>query len=141
MNGWLIIDKPLGLSSAQVVGRVKWLLNLKKQKLKIGHAGTLDPLASGVLPLAIGQATKVVQFLTDADKAYEFEVTWGEERSTDDAEGEVVQMSDVRCQMSDIKRIMKSLWARLSKFHRNIPPSKLMESVLMILLEVAKLPT
>lgn len=154
MNGWLIIDKPLGLSSAQVVGRVKWLLknaqNLSLErtqsasgiitqrgennnsqsasgiatqrgeikKLKIGHAGTLDPLASGVLPLAIGEATKVVQFLTDADKAYEFEVTWGEERSTDDAEGEVVQMSDVRCQMSDIKRIMEDFIGEIEQ----IPP-------------------
>lgn len=94
MNGWIIINKPLGVSSAQVVGKVKWLLKLKSLKKKIGHAGTLDPLATGVLPLAVGECTKVVQFLTDADKTYEFEVTWGEERSTDDAEGEVISSSE-----------------------------------------------
>ena len=116
--GWLIIDKPLGLSSAQVVGRVKWILQLKQKKLKIGHAGTLDPLATGILPLAIGECTKVVQFLTDADKGYEFEVTWGEERSTDDAEGSITQKSDIRCQMSEIETAMKQFQGEIEQ----IPP-------------------
>lgn len=108
MNGWIVIDKPIGISSAGVVGKVKWLLQLKKLKKKIGHAGTLDPLATGVLPLAVGEATKVVQFLTDADKVYEFEVTWGQERDTDDAEGDVMQISDIKCQISDIEKVMES---------------------------------
>ena len=98
-NGFLIINKPIGLSSAQVVGKVKHLLGRNN---KIGHAGTLDPLATGVLPLAIGEATKVVHYLLDSDKEYEFEVTWGEERSTDDAEGEVVKKSEVRVRENEI---------------------------------------
>lgn len=90
INGWINLHKPLGLSSAQAVGRVKWLL----KPSKIGHAGTLDPLATGVLPLALGEATKCVNLLMDAKKIYEFEVTFGERRATDDAEGEVVATSD-----------------------------------------------
>jgi tRNA pseudouridine55 synthase len=118
MHGWLIIDKPLGLSSAQVVGKVKWLLGLKKLKLKIGHAGTLDPLATGLLPLAIGEATKVVQFLSDADKEYEFEVTWGEERSTDDAEGAVVASCEIRVLREEIEEVMKNFMGEIEQ----IPP-------------------
>jgi tRNA pseudouridine55 synthase len=117
-HGWLVIDKPLGLSSAQVVGRVKWLLQLKQKKLKIGHAGTLDPLASGLLPLAIGEATKVVQFLSDADKAYEFEVTWGEERSTDDAEGSVVASSKLQVASEEILKVMESFNGEIEQ----VPP-------------------
>jgi len=118
MYGWIIIDKPLGRSSAQVVGRVKWLLQLKQKKLKIGHAGTLDPLATGILPLAIGEATKVVQFLSDADKGYEFEVTWGEERSTDDAEGSVVASSELRVTKEEILQVMESFKGEIDQ----IPP-------------------
>ena len=91
INGWINLNKPFGLSSAQAVGKVKWLLRPQK----IGHAGTLDPLASGILPLALGEATKCVNLLMDAKKIYEFTVTFGERRSTDDAEGEVVATSDV----------------------------------------------
>src|SRR5271170_3522965 len=101
MNGWIILDKPSGITSAHAVAKVKGLLNPVSRKaaqdpaqslrasqdLKIGHAGTLDPLASGILPLALGEATKTVPYMMDADKAYEFTVTWGEERDTDDSEG------------------------------------------------------
>ena len=115
-NGWLIIDKPLGITSAHVVSKVKRLLGRNN---KIGHAGTLDPLASGVLPLAIGEATKVVQFLLDSSKVYEFEVTWGEERSTDDAEGEVVQRSELRVQRLEILAAMKSFTGNI----KQVPPN------------------
>lgn len=87
INGWVNLNKPLGITSADAVNKVKWLL--KPQK--IGHAGTLDPLATGVLPLALGEGTKCVNLLMDAKKTYEFSVTFGERRSTDDAEGEVVE--------------------------------------------------
>lgn len=84
-NGWLVLDKPLGITSAQAVGRVKRLLNPKK----IGHGGTLDPLASGILPLALGEATKAFQFVAANTKTYRFTVVWGSERTTDDMEGEI----------------------------------------------------
>ncbi len=102
INGWINLNKPLGLSSAQAVGKVKWLL--KPQK--IGHAGTLDPLATGVLPLALGEATKCVNLLVDAKKTYEFTVTLGERRSTDDAEGAVVATSEMLPTAEQIQAVL-----------------------------------
>ena len=116
MHGFVIINKPLGASSAQVVGRVKRLVG--KQN-KVGHAGTLDPLASGVLPLAIGEATKVVQFLIDASKVYEFEVSWGQETTTDDAEGEVVASSEQRAEISELEKILPQFTGEIEQ----LPPS------------------
>lgn len=101
-HGWLVLDKPLGMSSAQAVGRVKRLLKVKK----IGHAGTLDPLASGILPLAIGEATKTVSYAMDGVKGYRFTVRWGEETETDDAEGAVTQTSDRRPTRDEILAIL-----------------------------------
>ncbi len=92
IHGWIIIDKPGGLSSNAVVGRVRRLTGAAK----VGHAGTLDPMATGVLPMALGEATKIVSYLMDGAKAYRFTVRWGEQRNTDDAEGEVVATSDAR---------------------------------------------
>ena len=92
VNGWINLDKPVGVSSTQAVGRLKFLFNAKKA----GHAGTLDPLASGVLPVAFGEATKTVPVVQDGAKAYRFRVRWGEESATDDAEGEIVARSDQR---------------------------------------------
>ena len=92
IHGWIIIDKPGGLSSNAVVGRVRRLTGAAK----VGHAGTLDPMATGVLPMALGEATKIVSYLMDGAKAYRFTVRWGEQRDTDDAEGEVVATSDAR---------------------------------------------
>lgn len=92
IHGWLNLYKPPGMTSNQAVGAVKRLLRPQK----IGHAGTLDPLAEGVLPLALGEATKTVPYLMDAAKDYVFTVRWGEARSTDDAEGDVIETSDVR---------------------------------------------
>lgn len=92
ISGWLILDKPVDFGSTEAVSKIKWLFNAQKA----GHAGTLDPLASGMLPIALGDATKTVPYVMDGRKIYEFTVTWGEERSTDDLEGEVTERSDVR---------------------------------------------
>ena len=90
VNGWINLDKPVGVSSTQAVGRLKFLFNARKA----GHAGTLDPLASGVLPVAFGEATKTVPIVQEGAKAYRFRVRWGEESATDDAEGEIVARSE-----------------------------------------------
>src|SRR6218665_3230021 len=92
VSGWLILDKPVDFASPEAVSKIKWLFNAQKA----GHAGTLDPLASGMLPIALGDATKTVPYVMDGRKIYEFTVTWGEERSTDDLEGEVTQSSSER---------------------------------------------
>jgi tRNA pseudouridine55 synthase len=92
VNGWVCLDKPVGLTSTQAVAQVKYLFNAKKA----GHAGTLDPLASGVLPIAFGEATKTVPIVQDGVKIYRFGVKWGEETDTDDAEGRIVATSDFR---------------------------------------------
>ncbi len=102
INGWINLNKPLGITSADAVNKVKWLL--KPQK--IGHAGTLDPLATGVLPLALGEGTKCVNLLMDAKKIYEFAVTFGERRATDDAEGEVVATSEKIPTEQEIRTIL-----------------------------------
>lgn len=97
MHGWIILDKPLGLGSTQAVSAVKRALRVAGAgKVKVGHGGTLDPLASGVLPIALGEATKLTGRMLDADKAYDFTIRFGAETSTLDAEGEVVGMSAVR---------------------------------------------
>src|SRR6185437_14362534 len=85
IDGWVVLDKPLGLGSTQAVGRVRRLFGAQKA----GHGGTLDPLASGVLPIALGEATKTVPFVMDGRKEYRFTLRFGEARSTEDAEGEV----------------------------------------------------
>ena len=92
VNGWIILDKPIGLTSTQAVSKLKRLYNAKKA----GHAGTLDPLASGILPVAFGEATKTVPYVQDGEKAYRFTVKWGVETDSDDAEGKVTQTSDLR---------------------------------------------
>lgn len=103
MHGWIILDKPLGLSSAQGVAAIKRLgREAGWGKLKIGHGGTLDPLATGVLPIALGEATKLTGRLLDATKGYRFTISFGAATATDDAEGEVVATSDVRPTRADI---------------------------------------
>lgn len=92
VHGWLALDKPEGLTSTRALAAARRLLNAAKA----GHGGTLDPIATGVLPLAFGEATKTVPFIMDAVKIYRFTVRWGEERTTDDREGEVTQTSDKR---------------------------------------------
>ena len=98
-NGWINLDKPLDMTSTQAVGKIKKLLGMKK----VGHAGTLDPLATGILPIAVGEATKTVQYLQNRDKGYDFTITWGEARSTDDSEGEIIASSDVRPTVDQIE--------------------------------------
>jgi tRNA pseudouridine55 synthase len=102
INGWVNLDKPTGISSTQAVGRIKFLFNAKKA----GHAGTLDPLASGVLPIALGEATKTVPVVQDGAKSYRFRVRWGEESATDDAEGEIVARSDRRPAPAEIESFL-----------------------------------
>jgi tRNA pseudouridine55 synthase len=92
INGWLILDKPQGLTSNQALGRLKRLFHPKK----VGHAGTLDPLATGVLPIAFGEATKTVAHVVDCEKSYDFTIRWGVETDTDDAEGKPVKTSGAR---------------------------------------------
>lgn len=92
ISGWLVVDKPAGLTSTAVVNKVRWAFDAKKA----GHAGTLDPAATGILAVALGEATKTVPFITDAMKAYRFTVRFGAATSTDDAEGEVIATSEAR---------------------------------------------
>src|SRR5690606_33089943 len=92
VSGWVVLDKPVGMGSTEAVAKVKWLF----QADKAGHAGTLDPLASGMLPIALGEATKTVPYVQDGAKVYRFTVAWGQERSTDDLEGPVTKTSDLR---------------------------------------------
>jgi tRNA pseudouridine55 synthase len=102
VHGWIVLDKPSGMTSTQAVGAVRWALRAKKA----GHAGTLDPLATGVLPIALGEATKTVAFAMDGVKRYRFTVRWGTETDTDDAEGSIVARSDVRPTCAAIEAIL-----------------------------------
>ncbi|MDE2166049.1 MAG: tRNA pseudouridine(55) synthase TruB [Alphaproteobacteria bacterium] len=102
IHGWIVLDKPLGLSSARAVAAVKRAFNAAKA----GHAGTLDPLATGVLPIALGEATKTVPYVVDGPKVYRFTVQWGEARTTDDAEGDVVARSDHRPSAEAIRAVL-----------------------------------
>jgi len=101
VHGWLIIDKPYGMSSARAVALVR-----RSSSAKVGHAGTLDPLATGVLPLALGEATKTVQFAAAGKKLYRFRIRWGEARDTDDREGAVIAESPARPDATAITRAL-----------------------------------
>ncbi|MCK4939153.1 MAG: tRNA pseudouridine(55) synthase TruB [Rhodospirillaceae bacterium] len=114
IHGWLVIDKPLGLTSSQVVGIVKRELDAQK----VGHAGTLDPLATGVLPIAVGEATKTVSFVMDGAKAYRFTVKWGSATNTDDAEGEIIETSSVRPTGPEIEAALKGFIGEIQQ----VPP-------------------
>lgn len=98
ISGWLVVDKPSGLTSTAVVNKVRWAFDAKKA----GHAGTLDPEATGILAVALGEATKTVPFITEANKAYEFTIRLGAATNTDDAEGEIIETSDLRPAEDDI---------------------------------------
>ena len=104
ISGWLVIDKPAGLTSTAVVNKVRWAIQAKKA----GHAGTLDPEATGVLAVALGEATKTVPYITDALKAYRFTVRLGQATNTDDTEGEVISTSDQRPTDAQIKQALGS---------------------------------
>ena len=102
VDGWVVLDKPVGMTSTQAVTRLKRIYNGKKA----GHAGTLDPLASGILPVAFGEATKTVPFVQDGEKTYLFTVRWGAETDTDDSDGKIVRESDARPEASAIAALL-----------------------------------
>ncbi len=102
INGWIALDKPAGMTSTQAVGKVRRIMNAQK----IGHGGTLDPLATGILPIALGEATKTIPYIQDHLKTYLFTVQWGEQRSTDDLEGEVIATSPHIPSQQDIENIL-----------------------------------
>ncbi len=102
VHGWLVLDKPTGLTSTKAVGLVRRIYDAAKA----GHAGTLDPLATGVLPIALGEATKTVPFVVDGNKSYRFTVRWGTETDTDDSEGNILRRSAVRPERQQIEAIL-----------------------------------
>ena len=120
LHGWIILDKPVGLGSTTAVSAVKRILReAGEPKTKVGHGGTLDPLASGVLPIALGEATKLCGRMLDATKAYDFTVRFGEETDTLDAEGEVVAISDVRPSPGQVDAVL----ARFTGEIEQVPPA------------------
>ena len=114
VHGWVVLDKPYGMTSTKAVAVVRAIFNAQKA----GHAGTLDPLASGLLPIALGEATKTVPFAMDGAKEYEANVRWGEETSTDDAEGEIVERSQKRPALEDITALLPRYTGTISQ----VPP-------------------
>lgn len=114
VHGWLVLDKDTGLSSNGALGQVKRLL----KPAKVGHAGTLDPLASGILPLAFGEATKTVSYAMDGRKTYSFTVRWGAETTTDDEEGDITERSRLRPSPADIDAILPSFLGQIQQ----VPP-------------------
>ena len=120
LNGWIILDKPVGLGSTQAVGAIKRLLRESGEpKTKVGHGGTLDPLASGVLPIALGEATKVAGRMLNATKTYEFTIRFGEETDTLDAEGQVIATSDVLPTRRDVEAALSEFTGEIEQ----VPPA------------------
>jgi tRNA pseudouridine55 synthase len=115
VHGWLILDKPVNVTSTQAVGAVRRAFNAQKA----GHAGTLDPLATGILPIALGEATKTVPFAVDGEKAYRFTVRWGAETTTDDTEGPVTKTSDSRPSAEDIEALLPRFRGQIQQ----VPPA------------------
>jgi tRNA pseudouridine55 synthase len=114
VHGWIILDKPVGMTSTHAVSIIKRLTKAKRA----GHAGTLDPLASGALPVALGEATKTVPFVMDGRKLYRFTVAWGEERDTDDAEGRVIETSDERPTPDAVRALLPTFTGTIEQ----VPP-------------------
>jgi tRNA pseudouridine55 synthase len=120
LHGWIILDKPVGLGSTTAVSAVKRLLReAGEPKTKVGHGGTLDPLASGVLPIALGEATKLAGRMLDATKDYEFGIRFGDETDTLDAEGQIVTTSDVRPTLAQVEAVL----ARFTGAIEQVPPA------------------
>ena len=120
MNGWIILDKPLGLGSTQAVGAVKRVCReAGLGKVKVGHGGTLDPLASGVLPIALGEATKLCGRMLDASKVYAFTIAFGSETDGLDAEGEVVASSEVRPTLAEVEAVLPRFTGAIEQ----VPPA------------------
>jgi tRNA pseudouridine55 synthase len=120
LHGWIILDKPVGLGSTSAVSAVKRILReAGEPKTKVGHGGTLDPLASGVLPIALGEATKLAGRMLDATKSYEFTIRFGEETDTLDAEGEAVATSDVRPTLEQVEAVLPRFTGEIEQ----VPPA------------------
>jgi tRNA pseudouridine55 synthase len=120
LHGWIILDKPVGLGSTQAVGAVKRALReAGEPKTKVGHGGTLDPLASGVLPIALGEATKLAGRMLDATKTYDFTIRFGEETDTLDLEGKVIATSEVRPGRAEIDAVLPGFTGPI----RQVPPA------------------
>jgi tRNA pseudouridine55 synthase len=109
INGWVVLDKPVGITSTHAVARLKRIFNAKKA----GHAGTLDPLASGILPVAFGEATKTVPFVQDGEKVYRFTIAWGAETDSDDADGTIIARSDRRPEIGEIRAALAQFTGRI----------------------------
>ena len=114
VHGWLVIDKPGGMTSTAVVNKVKWLLDARKA----GHGGTLDPMATGILPVAFGEATKTVSHIMDGSKSYRFTLRWGAETNTDDADGEMVKENNFRPDRATVKDVLTRFVGRIEQ----VPP-------------------
>ena len=114
LNGWINLDKPTGITSTQAIGKIRRILNPKK----IGHAGTLDPLATGVLPIALGEATKTIPFSQDAFKAYEFTIKWGIKTDSDDMDGNIVSQTEILPSKDGIKEVLQFFTGEIEQ----IPP-------------------
>jgi tRNA pseudouridine55 synthase len=120
LHGWIVLDKPVGLGSTAAVSAVKRILReAGEPRTRVGHGGTLDPLASGVLPIALGEATKLAGRMLDATKAYEFTIRFGEETDTLDAEGRVVATSDVRPALAGVEAMLVRFTAEIEQ----VPPA------------------
>src|SRR3954467_9445503 len=120
MHGWIILDKPAGIGSTQAVGAVKRALRAGDYpKRKVGHGGTLDPLASGVLPVAIGEATKLAGRMLDADKAYDFTIRFGEETDTLDTDGRGAARAGVRPSQTEVEAVLPRFTGEIEQ----VPPA------------------
>ena len=115
INGWLFVDKPEGISSRKVVDLISNSLSIKK----VGHAGTLDPMASGLLPIAIGEATKSIAVIQQLKKRYKFSVKWGEKTSTDDKMGSIISSTSIRPNLQNINKNLKKFTGKI----KQIPPN------------------
>ncbi|HEY8615475.1 tRNA pseudouridine(55) synthase TruB [Phenylobacterium sp.] len=115
VSGWICLDKPYDLTSTHAVSRIRRIFNAQKA----GHAGTLDPLATGILPIALGEATKTVPFLVDADKAYRFTIAWGRTTATYDREGETLESSDVRPTLAQVEAVLTRFVGEIEQ----VPPA------------------
>jgi tRNA pseudouridine55 synthase len=111
LNGWLNIDKPVGVSSTFITNKLKRILNPKK----IGHAGTLDPAASGILPIALGEATKTIEYTQDAKKAYQFTVKFGETTDTLDSEGKIIEKNDILPKLKDLENVIPEFIGKIKQ--------------------------
>ncbi|OXE35141.1 MAG: tRNA pseudouridine(55) synthase TruB [Phenylobacterium zucineum] len=115
VSGWVCLDKPYDMTSTQAVGKLRWIYNAQKA----GHAGTLDPLATGILPIALGEATKTVPFMMDADKTYRFSISWGCTTATYDREGDTLETSDLRPSRAAIEAALPQFVGEISQ----VPPA------------------